>query len=40
MADPIECVAETKAALQLVDADIVPLHWGQRYRDIVRDSLL
>lgn len=38
--DPIECVAELKAALRLIDAEIVALQCGQRYSDVVRDCLL
>jgi hypothetical protein len=38
--DPIDCVAELKAALRLIDADIVALHCGQRYSDVVKDCLL
>lgn len=38
-ADPIESVAELKAALRLVDDDIISLHCGQRYGDVVRVCL-
>ena len=38
-ADPVESVAELKAALRLVDDDIISLHCGQRYGDVVRDCL-
>jgi len=38
--DSVECVAELKAALRLIDEDIVALHCGQRYGDVVKDCLL
>lgn len=38
--DSIDYVAELKTALRLIDTDIVALHCGQRYGDVVRDCLL
>lgn len=38
--DPVGCVVELKAALRLIDADVVALQCGQRYGDVVKDCLL